>query len=69
MCGLKLFENGDEDLLASLVASINQVQASGALVKLSYGGIRYGNINVPTKVTAMCNFRRQLLLNTDLDLV
>ena len=51
VCGLKLYEDSDEDLFAQLVASIKTVQESGALVKLSYGGIRYGNIHVPTRVS------------------
>ena len=56
VCGLKLYEDSDEDLFAQLVASIKTVQESGALVKLSYGGIRYGNIHVPTRVSFFLSF-------------
>ena len=56
VCGLKLYEDSDEDLFAQLVASIKTVQESGALVKLSYGGIRYGNIHVPTRVSFFPSF-------------
>ena len=50
ICGLKLYKTTDEDIFAELLDSIREVQQSGAKVKLAYGGVRYGNLKVPTKV-------------------
>lgn len=50
MCGLKLYESVDENLFAGLISAIKEVQDEGKLVKLSFGGAKYGNLKVFTKV-------------------
>lgn len=50
MCGLKLYEDVDENLFAGLISAIREVQDEGRLVKLSFGGAKLGNLKVFTKV-------------------
>jgi hypothetical protein len=51
VCGLKLYEDVDEDVFAGLISSIKRAQQDyGSLVKLSFGGSAYGNLKVHTKV-------------------
>lgn len=53
MCGLKLYESVDENLFAGLISAIKEVQDEGKLVKLSFGGAKFGNLKVFTKTTTV----------------
>ncbi len=51
ICGLGLIEGLDEAAFASLKNSVKQAIAKGISVKISYGGIRFGNLQVHKKVS------------------